>query len=94
MAPSHRTVHGTTISSRAFNQNTSRAKKAANDGPVFITDRGKPAYVLLSAEAFERLSQRPRSAWEALAPSEPVAPDLDSYLPPRDDLMRDAFEEE
>ena len=33
----------TTISSREFNQDTSRAKKAAREGPVFITDRGIPA---------------------------------------------------
>ena len=36
----------TTLSSRAFNQDASGAKKAANRGPVFITDRGKPAHVL------------------------------------------------
>jgi predicted nucleic acid-binding protein len=35
----------TTISSREFNQDTSGAKKAARMGPVFITDRGKPAHV-------------------------------------------------
>jgi prevent-host-death family protein len=45
----------TTLSSREFNQDTSRAKKAAADGPVFITDRGRPAHVLLSAEAYRRL---------------------------------------
>lgn len=38
----------TTLSSREFNQDTSGAKKAANEGPVFITDRGRPAHVLLS----------------------------------------------
>ena len=31
----------TTLSSREFNQNVSRAKKAAELGPVFITDHGK-----------------------------------------------------
>lgn len=36
----------TTLSSREFNQDTSRAKKAALIGPVFITDRGKPAHVI------------------------------------------------
>lgn len=38
----------TTLSSREFNQDTSRAKKAADAGPVIITDRGRPAHVLLS----------------------------------------------
>lgn len=46
----------TTVSSREFNRDTSGAKKAALSGPVFITDRGKPAHVLLSIEDFQRLS--------------------------------------
>lgn len=43
------------MSSREFNQDTSRAKKAAARGPVFITDRGRPAHVLLTFEAYETL---------------------------------------
>lgn len=50
----------TTCSSREFNQDTSRAKKAAVEGSVFITDRGKPARVLLSIDDYRRLTQRPR----------------------------------
>lgn len=46
----------TTLSSREFNQDTSGAKKAANDGPVFITDRGRPAHVLLSIEEYRKLT--------------------------------------
>jgi PHD/YefM family antitoxin component YafN of YafNO toxin-antitoxin module len=45
----------TTMTSRQFNQDTSRAKKAAEKGPVYITDRGKPAHVLLTIEDFEHL---------------------------------------
>jgi prevent-host-death family protein len=45
----------TTISSRDFNQDTARAKKAAIAGPVFITDRGRPAHVLLSIDEYNRL---------------------------------------
>ena len=45
----------TIISSRAFNQDASGAKRAANQGPVFITDRGRPAHVLLSMEDYQRL---------------------------------------
>lgn len=48
----------TTLSSREFNQDTSRAKKATRHGPVFITDRGKPAHVLLSMEDYLRLTQQ------------------------------------
>ena len=46
----------TTLSSREFNQDTGRAKKAAEKGPVFITDRGRPAHVLLTIEAFQKLT--------------------------------------
>lgn len=46
----------TTLSSREFNQDTARAKKAALRGPVFITDRGKPAHVLLSFEEYRRIA--------------------------------------
>lgn len=45
----------TTISSREFNQDVSQAKRAAEAGPVVITDRGRPAYVLLRHEAYRRL---------------------------------------
>jgi prevent-host-death family protein len=57
----------TTLTSRAFNQDTSRAKKAAASGPVFITDRGKPAHVLLSIDEYQRITGRHRSLVEALA---------------------------
>jgi prevent-host-death family protein len=46
----------TTISSREFNQDTSSAKKATRHGPVIITDRGKPAHVLLSIEEYQKLT--------------------------------------
>ena len=47
-----------TMSSREFNQNTSSAKHAADEGPLLITDRGNPAYVLMTNAEFERLTQR------------------------------------
>ena len=53
--------------SREFNQDTSRAKKAASEGPVFITDRGKPAHVLLSIEEYRRITGKRRSIADALA---------------------------
>ena len=46
----------TTISSRAFNQDVSGAKRAADQGPVVITDRGVPAYVLLTHDAYGKLA--------------------------------------
>ena len=57
----------TTLSSREFNQDTSRAKKAAAEGPVFITDRGKPAHVLLSIDDYRRLAGQRRNIADLLA---------------------------
>jgi hypothetical protein len=45
----------TRMTSRDFNQDTARAKKAAEGGPVYITDRGRPAHVLLTFDAYEEL---------------------------------------
>lgn len=70
----------TTLSSREFNQDTSRAKRAAQYGPVFITDRGKPAHVLLSIEEYQRLTHKQASIIDLLAM--PEAADIE-FEPPR-----------
>ena len=57
----------TTISSRELNQNVTRAKRAACENPVFITDRGKHTHVLLSIEEYQKLTKQRRSLAEALA---------------------------
>jgi prevent-host-death family protein len=57
----------TTFSSREVNQDLGRAKKAARNGPVIITDRGRPAHVLLSIEEYRRLTGGHRTIVEALA---------------------------
>jgi prevent-host-death family protein len=57
----------TTISSREFNQDAGGAKKAAEKGPVIITDRGRPAHVLLSFEEYQRLIGKGPSLLDALA---------------------------
>ncbi len=56
-----------TLSSREFNQDTAGAKKAARRGPVFITDRGRPAHVLLSIEEYQRLTGKQKTLLQALA---------------------------
>jgi prevent-host-death family protein len=48
----------TSVSSREFNQDTGRAKRAARRGPVVITDRGRPSHVLLTFEEYSRLVSR------------------------------------
>ncbi len=57
----------TTLSSRELNQDIGRAKKAALEGPVFITDRGKPVYVLLSIGEYQRITGKRRDIVEALS---------------------------
>jgi len=54
------------VSSRDFNQHTSRAKKAARRGPVIITERGEPAHVLLTFEDYQRLTGAKGSIVELL----------------------------
>ena len=70
----------TTVTSRTFNQDVAGTKRAALSGPVFITDRGKPAHVLLSIEDYRRLSGQRRSLVEAL--SMPGLADIE-FDPPR-----------
>ena len=56
-----------TMTSREFNQDTSGAKKAARRGPVFITDRGRPAHVLMTIQDYRRLAGGAMSLADALA---------------------------
>jgi len=60
----------TTLSSRQFNQGASEAKRAARKGPVFITDRGQPAHVLLTYEDYQHLTKQQRNIVDALAMSD------------------------
>jgi prevent-host-death family protein len=76
----------TTLSSREFNQDTSRAKKAASEGPVFITDRGKPAHVLLSIEEYQCISGQRRNIVDLLAM--PELADIELEIPPRTERAR------
>lgn len=70
----------TTLSSREFNQDAGRAKKAAKSGPVFITDRGRPAHVLLTIEEYQRVTRSQTSIVDLLAM--PGIADID-FKPPR-----------
>ena len=74
----------TTISSRAFNQDAAGAKRAALKGPVFITDRGRPAHVLLSIDQYRLLIGERQSIADLLAlpGSEGIDLPLPSYGEP------------
>jgi prevent-host-death family protein len=77
------------VSSREFNQHTSRAKDAARSGPVIITERGRPAHVLLSFEAYQRLVGSKGSIIEALG-QPPGVEDVELEIPPLRDPARPA----
>ena len=66
------------LSSRDFNRDPARAKRAAKDGPVFVTERGKPALVVLDIEAYEKLAGQNRSLADVLMSSEPLDFDFDT----------------
>jgi prevent-host-death family protein len=70
----------TTLTAREFNQDVSKAKRAAQKGPVFITDRGQPAHVLLAYADYQQLTHSEMSVAEALA----GPPEFDfDFDPPR-----------
>lgn len=70
----------TTLTSRELNQDLGAAKRASREGPVIITDRGKPAHVLLTIEAYEQLTAQHTTLVEALA--QPGLSGLDLDAPP------------
>ena len=76
----------TTLSSREFNQAASEAKRAANNGPVFITDRGRPAHVLMSIEFYRRLTGSPQKIADLLAM--PGIAEVDFDIPRSRELAR------
>ena len=55
------------VNSREFNQDVSAAKRAADAGPVVITDRGTPAYVLLRHADYLKLIGKGKTIRELLA---------------------------
>ena len=78
----------TTLSSREFNQHASDAKKAANNGPVFITDRGRPAHVLLSIKEYQRITGGRQKIADLLAM--PGIEDLEFNIPQLREVARSA----
>ncbi|SPF68593.1 Antitoxin Phd_YefM, type II toxin-antitoxin system [Propionibacterium ruminifibrarum] len=62
----------TSITARDFNHDVSAAKRAANDGPVIITDRGEPAYVLLTIDDYRRLGETGASLVDRLSMDDDV----------------------
>jgi prevent-host-death family protein len=78
----------TTLTSREFNRNPSVAKKAAKKGPVIITDRGLPRFVLVDYDQYEVATKAARE--DAAKPKQtlfdvlghPASADID-FEPPK-----------
>jgi hypothetical protein len=70
------------MSSREFNQDTGKAKKLAENEPVFITDRGEASHVLLSMKEYSRMANRGKSIADLLAMDD----DIDFDPPKLDDI--------
>jgi prevent-host-death family protein len=80
----------TTLSSRQFNQDTGGAKRASQDGPVVITDRGRPSHVLLSYAEFKKITRKKVSLFDALLMPGMDQISCDIEIPPRTELPRAA----
>lgn len=78
----------TTLSSRQFNQDASMAKKAAQLGPVIITDRGRPAHVLLTFDEYKKITGRRTKIADLLAM--PGIKDVELEIPQLRDLAQPA----
>lgn len=60
------------ITSRDFNQDVSAAKRAARIEPVFVTDRGRATHVLMSVEAYRKLTGHAETIVDLLAIAAPA----------------------
>lgn len=78
----------TRITSRQFNQDTAGAKRAAEEGPVVITDRGRPAHVLLTWRAYAGLAGEDRLI--DLLGEPPGIADVELVIPRSRDVARPA----
>ena|GEM_PF-6429715 len=70
----------TTVSSRKFNQDASKIKKAAKNAIVYITNRGRVSHVLLSIEQYRVITEGSKNIVDQL--TMPEVENID-FSPPR-----------
>ena len=75
-----------TITDDEFKQHADQARKAADNGPVFIIEQGGPAYVLLNFDDYRRIAIKHHTIAAQLA--SPGAEDIEFDLPQRHELAR------
>ncbi|MGY4674089.1 type II toxin-antitoxin system prevent-host-death family antitoxin [Ursidibacter arcticus] len=75
---------------REFNQRPSQAQKAAMIEPVIITNRGVPAFVLMTYSEYEKAQQTKPfvSIADVLCPNNPDVADIELELQPRSRTQR------
>ena len=69
-----------TTTSQEFNRQASALRHRATVEPLLITDRGRPAHVLMSYAAYQALQ----------GPAQSVADELDEVLQPSREMARSA----
>lgn len=62
-----------TISSRDLDRDLAGAKRMAEEGPVVVTDEGRPAFVLMTHDAFEAMGKRKLTLLDTLSDPRPEA---------------------
>jgi len=77
------------LTSREFNQDTGGAKRASQDGPVYITDRGRPSHVLLTFADYQRLAANRPSIIDLLAQPKGIE-DVEFHTPVTNDTAKPA----
>ena len=75
----------TVLTSREANEDFSRVGRAAENGPVIITDRGRPTRALLTYDAYRKLLGVRASVLDALAMPDSDAVDFE--IPPRSKVL-------
>ena len=77
------------VTASEFNQNTSAAQRAAQDGPVVVVNREVPTYVLMTYQDYQNIHHASEDAaepfislWDAVQPSGGGI-DTDLVLPER-----------
>lgn len=74
-------MNAQTFTSREFNRQPGRIKRAATGGPVIITERGRPIIVAMPHGEYEKLKAPPANILDALEMDEGGDVEIDFPLP-------------
>ncbi|MCL1798461.1 MAG: type II toxin-antitoxin system Phd/YefM family antitoxin [Eggerthellaceae bacterium] len=77
------------MTAREFNQHTGRAKLLARQEPLFITERGRTEYVLLSIDEYNEIKDSGKTLADLVPADEGrhYALDFDRFIPGRDEWI-------